>query len=60
MKIVSASDSSIIAIFGEGASLAVHCRVLQLFHRLGATNHLFSLALESGSKLPHSKKKRYF
>ncbi len=36
MRILPASDSSVIAIFGDEASLAVHRRVLQLFSRLRA------------------------
>ncbi len=34
MRILSASDSSVIAVFGEKTSLAAHSRVLELFHKL--------------------------
>jgi KipI family sensor histidine kinase inhibitor len=36
MRILRASDSSVMAIFGDEASLAAHRRVLHLFHRLAA------------------------
>jgi len=36
MRILSASDSSVIAVFGEKESLAAHRRVLELFYKLRA------------------------